>query len=174
VLILVISISNITYGNELQCLDGNPNLKQLNDTFKNIECADDIRPETKQASREYFSKLLDKGMSAPIEDFLKLWNTHETEYESDPYFFESETRPWGALNKFVKIKGTKYLIDNCRPDVLYSWAEDVKIANVSKHLKDGEKWQGSANPFLNPEYEGGQTGNTPIFSANCSDDFWVW
>jgi hypothetical protein len=117
--------------------------------------SEELCPESlqKAASTNFdkFKILLSKGMNAPIEDFLILWG-EESEYEADPYFFKCQKKPWGALTKTTVSHGKHILAKDCRPDVLYSWAEDVKVKNVSKHLPDNGTWSGPANPFKDPAY----------------------
>lgn len=87
-ILILISFTKISSGNELQCsLQPNVQSEQLDNVLESIKCVDDSRPATRLASRESFSKLLDKGMSAPIEDFLKLWNTSESEYDAGQMYF---------------------------------------------------------------------------------------
>jgi hypothetical protein len=110
-----------------------------------IKCSETSSKKTDSPNREYFEKLLSKGMDAKIEEFLKLWEPGKKEYQDDPYIFECEKTSMGTLS----LSSTNELLEEkCSPDVLYSWGPVVKLKNMMKNMPDDKTWSGAPNSFI--------------------------
>jgi hypothetical protein len=121
-----------------------PNTVEAKDKAFEESCGQEFKPITANDSPnlDYFKKLAQEGMNAPIEKFLKLWYPNrKTDSGQDPYFFNCQTEAYGDF----KLVGQEIPAD-CRPDVLYSWGPDVKLRVMQNALKDGESWKGRPNP----------------------------
>lgn len=152
-ILLILALMNVSFAATEECSLESSHLQNLLDHISETACPVDPEKKNSSPNLEYFKQLHAKGMAASIDEFLKFWDESEKEFDQDPAFFRCQEKAFGTMKKnLVKVKGRKHLPKDCRPDVLYSWAEVVKLQNISKHLPDGQKWQGSANPFKNPEY----------------------
>lgn len=49
----------------------------------------------------------------------------------------------------LKPNTLSYLAKECKPDVLYSWGPEVKLAGMQKTMQDGKEWANSPNPLPN-------------------------
>jgi hypothetical protein len=123
---------------------------------QNLNCKEDsVANANDSKNLEYFKQLLKKGESAPLEDFLTLWYPdREAEFEEDPYFFDCQKQPWMPLTKMDK---KKFLVDECKPDVLYSWGPEIKLDNMKERMPDNKTWSGS------PNYR--QDNSSPLFMS---------
>lgn len=142
ILLLVLATS---YAQDEACVASPSSLESLKDI---IDCySPNAKTKISDEKKQYFAGILAKGEAAPLNDFLKLWNEDTKEYQEDPYFFACQTYAWGALDIFEQKGEKRILPEKCRPDVLYSWADDIKVKNIAHHLADNKKWKGIPNPY---------------------------
>lgn len=109
------------------------------------DCKDGDKPRdvTHSPQRKHFERLLVKGTSAPLEDFLKLWFPGEANGDQDSPYFECEL---GPSSHFREIPPGQEYKDPCRPDVLYSWGPRVKVDTITRNHQNGKAWTGKLNP----------------------------
>jgi hypothetical protein len=150
------TLSSFAQRDGLSCFDSQKaesleTLKPILQVIKDQASCDLDLPRKNLSRRDYFEKLLAKGIEAPLKDFLELWNPEEKEHEKDPYFFECEKEAWGNLSKTKLFGISKFMVGKCKPDVLYTWGSDKKLDNIKKTLVDGQRWKGEANPFTSKD-----------------------
>lgn len=129
------------------------------------KCLPQSSKKLSSINKSYFEELLKLGTTAPIEKFLKLWNPDEKEFEDDPYFFKCQKNPWGFIDK-TKFRGkAELMVDECKPDVLYSWGSEAKLENILKALPDGKVWNGPANPHTQMKDYASKNGVPVLYMA---------
>lgn len=109
-----------------------------------FNCNEPTKP-LNSPNKEYFEKLLAKGTSAPLEEFLRLWDPEGPEFEEDPYFFRCQKKPYTPMTKLDK---TKHLAEECKPDTLYTWGPTKKLDTMLRTMPDAKKWGALPNPFV--------------------------
>lgn len=142
-------------------------LSNLEDLLSRVdkECPETELKRDPSVNKTYFEELLKLGMNAPIEKFFKLWNPDAKEFESDPYFFKCQKTPWGFINKTKFIGKSEMMIDECKPDVLYTWGSETKLDNILKALPDGKNWSGPANPHKQMKEYASKNGVPILYMA---------
>ncbi|MGE3262275.1 MAG: hypothetical protein AB7K68_10890 [Bacteriovoracia bacterium] len=118
--------------------------------FSEEACEENLGPIAADSSPnyKYFQKLLSRGASAPLEDFLKLWYPADFNKSlPDPAIFACETAPMEKL----KLEVGEALPERCKPDTLYSWGSLAKMQAVSRNLADNATWP----HWVNPDIPGG-------------------
>jgi hypothetical protein len=96
--------------------------------------------------KAHFQSLLLRGESAPLEEFLQLWNPGDDRPIVDKALFSCEKSDGGTL----RFDGPgKTVSAKCHPDALYSWGPPVKTKNLQKELADGARWEGFVNDGRN-------------------------
>ncbi len=94
-------------------------------------------------NKDYFKKLLAKGLGAPLDEFLKLWYPSKGDgSDKDAFFFPCEPVPW----KEIQGGSDGNIPENCAPDVLYSWGPRAKLELMEQTAPDGKVWKKSLNP----------------------------
>lgn len=112
-------------------------------TEESICLPEDVPAESQfLKEKSYFEDLLNRGMNAPLQDFLHLWAEEKTStVDEDTYFLKC------LENDETVFSYEAMLEKNCQPDVLYSWGPLSKLNNIQRHLPDGEDWTGNPNPY---------------------------
>lgn len=157
---LVKQFSYLSHLIKLQNQELCPELAQIHQQNKNNleNCnSDELHPELDLKKESYFRALLNKGLSAPLEDFLILWNSESETGDGKNYFDDCiESREGNAPVRYEN----EHIVDPCKPDVLYSWGPKDKILDMEKAMPNippvglnnkNAKWTGNPNPgsFLN-------------------------
>lgn len=119
------------------------------DLKKKDEKCDEVSKVDAKDSKQlgYFKNLLNKKVEeTKLSDYLELWYP-SPENDNDPYFFSCQSKPWGNLDKALQLNSLKYLPQECKPDVLYSWGPPIKLESMKKAMEDGKHWKDQPNPI---------------------------
>lgn len=92
-----------------------------------------------------FLQVYQKGDKAQLSDYLLLWDKSNENKIDKPYFFSCQSNPWGVVDRGQMVDRTKYVVDECKPDVLYSWGPQSKLNNIKKNLPTNKEWRGDPN-----------------------------